>query len=173
MVYMEFFSYLANITSAIAFLFSGYQFFQWRRQQRHSLELESILNMEDRYEILIASEMKLFGIFKEMEKTVRESHNWPTEERHRVDDWLKNKIDPALISAQNHVNACQTDYSLACFRVRRLGFDVDSTKEMSDKWISEIFISFIKNKNSIEQVVGEVSEVKKVVSEKFQMLRKF
>ncbi|MER0214867.1 MAG: hypothetical protein DU481_01450 [Nitrosomonas sp.] len=172
MEYAELFSYLANITSVIAFLFAGYQFFQWRRQQRHSLELESILNMEDRFELLVASNMKVVKNFQKAKEIVKESSDKPIEEKNKIDLWLKMEFFESVKSAQHRANECAESYSLACFKAKRLGFDVASTDELQCGWIVEKFSSFISSDISTEEITSEVSAIKQKAGEKFAALRK-
>lgn len=172
MIYAELFNYLANITSVIAFLFAGYQFFQWRKQQRHSLELESILNMEDRFEILVASNMKVVADFQRAKKISNSSHDKSLEERAQIDAWLKNQFSESVKTAQLYANECAGSYSLACFRAKRLGFDVEKTDVLKCKWIVEKFGSFIEKDISTEEIANEISEMKTKASEKFAALRK-
>lgn len=172
MIHAELFNYWANITSVIAFLFSGYQFFQWRRQQRHSLELESILNMEDRFEILVASYMKVVASFQKAKEIANSSHNKSLEERTQIDEWLKNQFFESVKTAQLYANECAESYSLACFKAKRLGFEVEKTDALQCNWIVEKFGSFIENNMSTKEIANEISEIKTKASERFATLRK-
>ncbi len=172
MIYAELFNYLANITSVIAFLFAGYQFFQWRKQQRHSLELESILNMEDRFEILVMSNMKVVADFQKAKAIAKSSHDKSREEKIQIENWLKNQFSESVKTAQLYANECAGSYSLGCFRAKRLGFDVEKTDVLQCKWIVDKFGSFIESDISTEEITNEISEIKKKASEKFAALRK-
>lgn len=172
MIHAELFNYLASITSVIAFFFAGYQFFQWRKQQRHSLELESILNMEDRFEILVASNMKVIADFQKAKEIANSSHDKSREEKMQIDDWLRNQFKESVRTAQLYANECAENYSLACFRAKRLGFDVEKTDVLQPKWIVEKFSSFIERNMSTEEIANEISEIKNKASNKFAALRK-
>jgi hypothetical protein len=171
-IYAELINYLANITSVIAFLFAGYQFFQWRKQQRHSLELESILNMEDRFEILVASNMKIVANFKKAKEIANASTNKSHEEKHQIDSWLNNQFFKSVNKDQLYANQCAENYSLACFRAKRLGFDVENTDVLQCKWIVEKFNSFIENDMSNIEIANELSAMKTKAVERFAALRK-
>lgn len=171
MIYAELFNYLASITSVIAFLFAGYQFFQWRKQQRHSLELESILNMEDRFEILVASNMKMVVGFQKVKAIAKSSHDKSREEKIQIDNWLKNQFIESAKTAQLYANECAEKYSLAYFRAKRLGFDVEKTDVLQCKWIVDKFDWFIESDISPEEIANEISEIKNKASKKFAALR--
>ncbi len=172
MIHAELFNYLASITSVIAFLFAGYQFFQWRKQQRHSLELESILNMEDRFEILVASNMKVVADLQKAKEIAKSSRDKTREEKIQIDAWLKNQFVESVKTAQIHAYECADRYRLACFRAKRLGFDVEKTDVLQCKWIVDQFSSFIENDMSTEEISKAIFEIKNEASEKFATLRK-
>lgn len=172
MVFAEQINYWANVTTVIAFLFAGYQFFQWRRQQRHSLELESILNMEDRFELLIISNVRVVASLRKAEKIARESLDKTREEKSEIDLWLKNEFFESVKSDQRIASESAVNYSLAYFRVRRLGFDVASTDELNCEWVVKKFNALISGDLSDEEVAKQISLIKKKAGERFAILRK-
>lgn len=166
---IEFFGYLSNIVTVIAFLFAGYQFFLWRKQQRYALELEALLNMEDLFEIYIASLMRVYGYFDKANKLAREAGT--REDKQKVDSYLKGNFRDMILAVNNETNENMKSYSLARFRSLRLGFDIGEIEELDPDWLRDSFESFLQNKSSIEEAAEEISKIKKVASEKFKRLR--
>ena len=166
------FEYAANVTSVIAFLFAGYQFFQWRKQQRHSLELETILEMEDRYEILMASLMRMQGAFIQVQKDEKKFSERSREEQARFKKWLNGEFSEKIRILGQSITDNANNYSLVCFRAKRLGFEIDKTKEINCEWIQDEFESFVKKELSIEESGHAISEMKIKAQKAFEDLRK-
>lgn len=167
----ELFSHLSNIVTVIAFLFAGYQFFLWRKQQRYSLELEALLNMEDLFEIYIASLMRAHGKFDKANQLAVEASTKTREDRLNLDAYLKTEFKNMMIDSAREINNNSTNYSLAFFRVSRLNFDITTTNELDTEWLRDKFEKFLQEKSSLEAVAEEISRIKMVASEKFKKLR--
>ncbi|TMP61895.1 hypothetical protein CWB77_08160 [Pseudoalteromonas sp. S1610] len=169
---IELFSHLSNILTVIAFLFAAYQFFLWRKQQRYSLELDSILNMEDLFEIYIGSLMRAHGYFDKAQKLAVEAHGKSKEERHELNKYLKNEFKLLIEQNNQEINDNANKYGLACFRVKRLDYDIDKIEELDSMWIRDRFQSFLIDKTSLEDVAQEISRIKTVARDEFNKLRK-
>lgn len=169
---IELFSHLSNILTVIAFLFAAYQFFLWRKQQRYSLELDSILDMEDLFEIYIDSLMRAHGYFDKARKLAIETNGKSKEERHELDKYLKNEFKLLIEQNNQEINDNANKYGLARFRVKRLDYDIDKIEELDSMWIRDRFQSFLIDKTSLEDVAQEISRIKTVARDEFNKLRK-
>ena len=171
MTTIELFSHLSNIVTVIVFLFAAYQFFLWRKQQRYSLEMEALLNMEDLFEIYMASLMRTHGYFDKADKLASEAKDKTVEDRQNFDAYMHSRFKDALVFARREVNEQSKSYSLARYRVIRLNFDIDKKNELDPEWLEDRFDEFLEKKNSLEQVAEKISKIKKVAYEEFKRLR--
>ncbi|WP_253449991.1 hypothetical protein [Halomonas sp. Y3] len=168
---IQLFSHLSNIVTVIAFLFAAYQFFLWRKQQRYSLEIESLLNMEDLFEIYVAALMRVHGYFDKANKLAIEAKDKAVEDRRNLDEYLRGRFRDMISESAREINEQSTSYSLARYRVIRLNFDIDTKNELDPEWLRDKFDEFLQRNNSLEEVAGEISKIKKVAYEEFKILR--
>ena len=150
MATVELFSHLSDIVTVTAFLFTGYQFFLWRKQQRYSLELEALLNMENFFEIYISSLMRVHGKFEKANRLAVEASGKTLEDRRNLDAYLKADFKNMMMESAREINDNSTNYRLAFFKVSRLNFDITSTNEINAEWLRYKFEQFLQEKSSLE-----------------------
>lgn len=168
---VELFSYLSNIVTVMAFLFAGYQFFSWRKQQKYSLELEALLNMEDFFEIYIESLTRAHGKLDKANRLAAEVADKTREDRLNLHAYLKGEFQNMMLESAREINDNSTNYRLACSRASRLNFDIKTTDELDSEWLRDKFEYFLQEESSLEDVAEEISRIEKVASQKFKKLR--
>jgi hypothetical protein len=172
MEYAEYLSYISNVASLIAFLFANYQFFQWRKQQRHSLEIESIVNMEIAFEILIMANLKLAAAIDAGKKNVSRANDMSPEEKKNLEKWINDIYFKQLKREQIYANQCVESYETAYFKVKCLGLCGDDVNEFSCKKITEEFDSLIKSNSSLENISIEAIKMKTAAKKKFSIIKR-
>ena len=169
MTIKDFTDYAANFATIFAFIFAGYQFLQWKKQQMYSIKISTLLDMEDRFEIYVMSSLKVFAGLNQAKKDIQKSIS--QEEKLKINNFLKNEFYAKILLATNESNQAGQEYSLSYFRAKRLNLSIDGINEIDPNWLQKTLDSFISNEMDEQVVAKRVSEIKNIAFETFKKLR--
>lgn len=161
--------YVANSATIIALIFAGYQFTQWKKQQRYSLEVSTLLDMEDKFEIYIMFSMKIYAGFSQARIDAEKFQS--KEDKERLNEFFKGEFSRKMLEATKELNQAGMDYALYYFRAKRLNLKVEETDELNPVWLDKELNSFIEKNQERNEVATRFAEIKKIALERFEVLR--
>ena len=172
MTCMETLRSLTDALTICSFVFAGWQFFSWRKQQRHSLELEAVLTMEDLFEIYVESLLRQVSYFNKARMLAHQSNDQSRQDRARVNNYLKTDFKVLFEGLRTEIAQNFKSYTLARYRVIRLNFDIEKISELDPVWIREQFDNFTLERVPVNDAAEKISDIKKRAFEEFRTLRK-
>lgn len=173
--FVEYMSVFASTATLVALVLALYAFFFWRKQQMHSGKIEALLNMEDRFEILVKSYMDRHRWLLRWAAHAKEADSANRDKRKRVDDLIRQEFTETDWISK--VNTFTFEYQLSWFRAKRLGLAVD-VPELQQDSIERIFRSNLENHpaedldSGVSELANEVSVLKKSAAKTFETLRR-
>lgn len=140
----------------------------------HSSKIEALLNLEDRFEIVVKSYLDRHMSLLRWAAHAKEAASANKDERKRVDDLIWREFTET--DWIRKVNTFAFEYQLAWFRAKRLGLAVD-VPELQQGSIERIFTSNLENQpvenlgTGVNELANEISALKNNAAKTFERLR--
>ena len=161
---------IANVATITGFIFANYQFLQWRKQQRYSIEFSTLLDIEDQFELLIYYHMSINAITLKMKKAAKNAKS--PQERADFDKNSNSQHLMPLQKALEKYTEIEKSYSLLIFRGKRIRLWQQTPQELDAAYINTKFNTLIENDNSLEETATAVSKIKEAAYHELEKIRK-
>ena len=167
---MKTISLVADIITIFAFILAYVEFRRWKEEAKYAKKLEYILDLEDKFEILINDILNDFKFFSDLDKCLIDIDDKSNEYKKQMDSFIKQEFEK--YKNNSRISKSFYEYSLALNRVKRFINDIekqcnklnyDFLKELNEEAI--ILTPKWKNEN-------DISEKSKDYLEKIQKIQK-
>lgn len=160
---------VASIATISSFIAAYYQFSQWRKQQRYGIELSTLLDIEDQFELLIYSQTNIKVAMLERNKATKNAKS--SQERENVENWLQGDFSISLKKALAEHAEIAKSYSLLAFRGKRLKLWQEIPQELDAAHINKKFNTLIEDNSPPEETAIAISKIKEAAYDKFKKIR--
>jgi len=176
------FSFIGSAFTVLATLIALYAVLTWRKQQKYTILLNQLIELEDNYEILFVNYIEEYHWFLKLENTVHENQltnytNISKKDLNKfiLDEYHKKKSDNSLV-----INS--REYELAYLRTKRFFPSIQDDNnlkksyldEVLDKHISKLADELSKNndaENLFKTFTEEILKIKEHAIDKITKLR--
>ena len=172
------FTFIGSVFTVLATLIALYALLTWRRQQKYTILLNYLIELEDNYEILFANYIEEYHWFLKLENTVHENKiaNYANISKKELDKFILDEYNKKKLNNSFVVNG--REYELAYLRAKRffssIQDDNNLQKSYLDKHISKISDELAKN-NDVENLfkifAEEILKIKENAIDKITNLR--
>ena len=133
----------ADMVTILAFILAIKAFSNWKKEQKHAKKLDYILDLEDRFLILLRNIQIEFKWFSDMDRNLIDIDNQTKEYQKQLYDFLKEEY--VIYQKNDHLNKSFDEYSLSLLRTKRFIKDIDKECEILDfYYLKELSLEAIK-----------------------------
>ena len=154
-------------------IFAIQAFLTWKKQQKYSIQISLLMELEDNYEILFTKYIEEYHWFLKLGNTIENNQEISNKELNRwlIEEYTKKKSNDELITSSRK-------YEISYLRAKRFFPIIKNDKNFKKSYLDEIFnkhISKLNTNNDAEKIFKEYSEefldIKNNVVEKIAKLR--
>ena len=133
----------ADMVTILAFILAIKAFSNWKKGQKHAKKLDYILDLEDRFLILLRNIQIEFKWFSDMDRNLIDIDNQTKEYQKQLYDFLKEEY--VIYQKNDLLNKSFDEYSLSLLRTKRFIKDIDKECEILDfYYLKELSLEAIK-----------------------------
>ena len=133
----------ADMVTILAFILAIKAFSNWKKEQKHAKKLDYILDLEDRFLILLRNIQIEFKWFSDMDRNLIDIDNQTKEYQKQLYDFLKEEY--VIYQKNDLLNKSFDEYSLSLLRTKRFIKDIDKECEILDfYYLKELSLEAIK-----------------------------
>lgn len=176
--YKDEISLVANIITILAFILAIIAFFNWKKEQKDSKKLDYIMELEDKFEVLIYSIEKEFKFFIDIDNNLIDIEDKDKEYKRQLNDFIKEKHEE--YTGNKTLNKDFYEYSLSLVRVKRFIKNIDKDCTILDYFFLqklnmraiEVTPKWIDKENISEESKKFLKEIGDIHSEGLEYLQK-
>ena len=133
----------ADTVTILAFILAIFAFFNWKKEQKHAKKLDYILDLEDRFLILLHNIKLEFKWFSDMDRNLIDIDNQSKEYKKQLENFIKAEYE--AYKKNELVSKSFDEYSIALFRTKRFIKDIDKECKVLDfNYLKELSLEAIK-----------------------------
>lgn len=133
----------ANTVTIFAFILAIFAFFSWKEEQKHAKKLDYILDLEDRFLMLLENIKIEFKWFIDIDRNFIDIDNQTKEYKKQLNDFITAEY--AKYKKNELLNKSFDEYNIALFRTKRFIENIDKECEVLDfYYLRELSLEAIK-----------------------------
>lgn len=133
----------ADIITILAFILAIIAFSNWKKEQKYAKKLDYILELEDRFLILLHNIKLEFKWFSDMNRSLIDIDNQTKEYKKQLDNLIKAEYE--IYKKNELVGKSLNEYSIALFRTKRFIKNIDKKCKVLDfNYLNELSLEAIK-----------------------------
>lgn len=133
----------ADTVTILAFILAIKAFSNWKKEQKYAKKLDYILDLEDRFLILLRNIQIEFKWFSDMDRNLIDIDNQTKEYQKQLNDFLKEEY--VIYQKNDLLNKSFDEYSLSLLRTKRFIKDIDKECKVLDfYYLKELNLEAIK-----------------------------
>jgi len=139
----EFISIFSNITTILAFFIAIWAFLRWKKEQKFSKQLEYIMELEDRFEILMRDIRIEYKWFSDLDNNLIDAEKQSQEDKIELNQFIKDEYEKYKITQT--IEESFDQYSLSLTRAKRFFKDIEKKcKTLNYDYLKKLSLEGIK-----------------------------
>jgi uncharacterized protein YggT (Ycf19 family) len=121
--YKEIINIISDITTIIAFIIAIFTLYRWKKEQKYSKQIDFLMDLEDKFVILIHSILIDFNWFSDMSKDMIDIKNKSDKDKNDLISFWEKRLEE--YQNTNQLDNILFEYTLSLSRNKRFNHNIE------------------------------------------------